>query len=318
MSDALNEIYQSGDYPFYFVAMVIDKNGEAYDRALDGYNCAWIPTGYFDGGYRTLIGGNEPFRDAIESCGEREVIKLDMSLSARWVGATEIGVNVTVLNNDVGEYDGHIRVYIVEPHSRWNDYSGDPYHFGFIGWAFNEPITLAYGESFEGTSTWDGSEHGYDDITPDNIMVIAAVFNGEAHQGYSDPPGGNPFDAYYVDQAMASIPSEDKSPPSVEIAKPAAGTLYISGREIMKIPSQSALIVGGISVEADASDSGSGIGKVEFYVDGNLVASDDGPPYEWNWNITSIFQKHTLKVVAYDAVGNTASTETEAIIFSLG
>ena len=44
-------------------------------------------------------------------------------------------------------------------------------------------------------------------------MVIASVFNDEWHQGYSNPPDGNPFDAYYVDEAAAVIPFINSTPP---------------------------------------------------------------------------------------------------------
>ncbi|MGC9554682.1 MAG: hypothetical protein ACP5EK_05165, partial [Thermoplasmatota archaeon] len=31
-------------------------------------------------------------------------------------------------NGDSGSYAGVLRLYVVEPVSRWNDYEGDPYH----------------------------------------------------------------------------------------------------------------------------------------------------------------------------------------------
>ena len=30
------------------------------------------------------------------------------------------------------EYDGHIRVYVVEIESRWNNNDDEPYHYGFL------------------------------------------------------------------------------------------------------------------------------------------------------------------------------------------
>jgi len=29
-------------------------------------------------------------------------------------------------------YRGHLRIYIVEPESRWNMEDGNPYHYGFL------------------------------------------------------------------------------------------------------------------------------------------------------------------------------------------
>ena len=36
-------------------------------------------------------------------------------------------------------------------------------------------------------------------------MIVAAVENDEWHQGYSYPPSSNPFDAYYVDDAVTYV-----------------------------------------------------------------------------------------------------------------
>jgi len=106
------------------------------------------------------------------------------------------------INGDRG-YEGQLRVYVVEPHSQWDDYDGNPYHFGFLGFAVNEAVSLSGTEEFVRTATWNGT------FESDNIMVIAALFNmGESHQGQSDTIGGTayPFTAYYSDAAAAAKP----------------------------------------------------------------------------------------------------------------
>jgi hypothetical protein len=102
-------------------------------------------------------------------------------------------------------YEGRIRIYIVEPTSRWvslEDYK--PYQFGFLDWGYDTTISLPYGDSLVRTITWDAVAAGFDSITENNIMVMAVAFNSEVHQGYSDPPAGYPFDAYYVDATAAA------------------------------------------------------------------------------------------------------------------
>ena len=105
-------------------------------------------------------------------------------------------------------YTGTLRVYIVEPTSRWNDHDGDPYHFGFLDYAFVGNLSIPYGETQVENITWNPSDAGYNDVNENNIMAIAAVFNPKVHQGHADPPFGNPFDAYYVDAAAAAMPGE--------------------------------------------------------------------------------------------------------------
>jgi hypothetical protein len=108
---------------------------------------------------------------------------------------------------DVIPYEGTIRVYIVEPVSRWINQQ-EPYHFGFLDFALETPLSMNYQDTYTDTVTWSGTDAGYPDITEDNIMAIAAVSNPERQQGYSNPPTKNPFDSYYVDATAAAYPGE--------------------------------------------------------------------------------------------------------------
>jgi len=98
-------------------------------------------------------------------------------------------------------YKGHLRIYVVEPVSRWNNYEGEPYHFGFLDFAFNDIISVDYQEVFTKSITWNGNQAGFGDIQENNIIVMAALFNPEIHKGYSNPPIGLPFETHYVDAA---------------------------------------------------------------------------------------------------------------------
>ncbi|MBI4393213.1 MAG: Ig-like domain-containing protein [Euryarchaeota archaeon] len=68
-----------------------------------------------------------------------------------------------------------------------------------------------------------------------------------------------------------------------------------------------ALQVGGEVVEftATASDAGSGIAAVKFYVDGVIVKIDtSGGPYSYAWDSsTASTGRHVLSVKAIDGVG---------------
>ncbi len=99
-------------------------------------------------------------------------------------------------------YEGHLRIYIVEPESRWNMANQEPYHYAMLDMAFDDTISIPYLDTYEDTRTWSG------DAAEDNIMIMAALFNPVSHQGYAYPPSNNPFDAYYVDAAAAAYPGE--------------------------------------------------------------------------------------------------------------
>ena len=211
----LQSIYASGDYPFYFVAMIDDVNDKASQRVQDDYNTGGFPTVHFDGGYESVVGSQSDetnFRNAIESCGDRTVPPLEVEVTAYDLGAPVMEISVTITNLDTDDYTGHLRSYISEIESRYMMDDGNPYHFGFLDYAFDIDISITAGETWEDTVIWDGSEHHdnpedpddtqyFGDIVPANIMVHAAVFNDEANPKLQP----DPFIAYYADQAAAAL-----------------------------------------------------------------------------------------------------------------
>jgi len=112
------------------------------------------------------------------------------------------------------------------------------------------------------------------------------------------------------------------SGPSLKIKTPKEGYLYIRSIKlpfllnIIKDPLT--LVLGNIKILASAANYNEGeeIDRVEFYVDDILRKTDTKPPYSWRWRLSShIKHRHTIKVVAYDNVGDTASDEIEVLRF---
>lgn len=106
------------------------------------------------------------------------------------------------------DYVGSLRVYMVEPVSRWLDYNQLEYDFGFVGFAIDASFSLGTDGVFDTTVIWDLDSAGYGDIAEDNIRAIAVVFDDEAHTAYSEPPSGYEYDAYYVDASAAASSGE--------------------------------------------------------------------------------------------------------------
>jgi hypothetical protein len=108
-----------------------------------------------------------------------------------------------------------------------------------------------------------------------------------------------------------SFTTKQLPPMKVIITKPLENTLYIQDKEIMSIPINT-IIYGRINITADVTSEIS-IARVEFYVDGKLKVTDTALPYIYLWNPLISFNgtslKHTIKVVAYDNLGNHASAE---------
>lgn len=185
-SEQLYSIYSQGNYDFYFVSLVSDKNWRA-SRRLQELGVRSVPDAYFDGSYKHVVGqqsDEQAYIDALTQTGTREVAEVELSANVIWEGngVLDIRVNVDVNTTD---YQGHLRAYVVEPVSRWDDFDGNPYHFGVLGFAFDKDLAVSQhkqtgpDDTYEFTTTWRGSLLGFGDITKDNIMVIITVSNQE-------------------------------------------------------------------------------------------------------------------------------------------
>ena len=92
-----------------------------------------------------------------------------------------------------------------------------------------------------------------------------------------------------VQSTVTPVPA-DTTPPSVQITK-----LVADGKNL--------------SVNASASDSQSGMAKVELYVDGVLKATDTGSPWTFKVNIKPLSRgSHSVLLKAYDKAGNVGTS----------
>jgi hypothetical protein len=229
---ALKELYSEGQLDFYYITYVGNKNPTAYSHIKNYYNLYGYPTVWWDGGYKVNVGAGSvsgaksTYTTSINQCGARAVEDVDIDLAVDWLGGTQIEVECTVTNNEASTYGGHIRVSIVEKESSmgWYDTAGHLYTMVFLDWAFNEPLSISSGGSWNDIMTWDGSSNGFPSITSNNILVIAAAYNDEWHQGYSYTNPPKPFDAYYVDECVATGPATNQGPGIPTIDGPNKGS----------------------------------------------------------------------------------------------
>jgi len=134
------------------------------------------------------------------------IITIFLLSSINVIGTTIIDEKNDIINSiqrnimSNNPYEGKLRIYIVEPQSRWDNYDGDPYHYGFLDFAYNDEVFIEYEDTLEDTIIWDG------DVSENNVIVIATLFNSKANTGYAYPPSTNRFDAYYVDATAGATP----------------------------------------------------------------------------------------------------------------
>ncbi len=221
-SEALYSIYQSGDYPLYYISLISDVNPVAQKRSR-AYNTIVIPSAYIDGGDLNYFGNagsvqatENVYRSLIEERGTSEDIHLiDMNIDVTWDGDAEMTVTVNIENKENSFYFGIIRSHITEIESRWLDHKGDPYYFGLLDIPINKLLFLLPHGTKTISFTWDGKEnHGdqtFEDITEDNTMVISTVCRLMPHirQGYQDPPYDQRYLGFFVDQTVGAMPESN-------------------------------------------------------------------------------------------------------------
>jgi len=207
--EKIEELYSSGEYPFYYVTLVYDTNSVAQKRG-GWLSDSYIPMLYLDGGYKVVDNLNM-YGQYITEVSQREANSISMNVSAVWKGDAKVDVTVRATNEGIQSYLGHLRVYVTEIVSRWNNQKGDPFRYALIDYAFNKYVSIPAGETYEETTTWDGTaNHGgstFEDITPGNIMVIGSVSHWLPHLEKNPwtEPSPYRFFAQYTDQTAAVI-----------------------------------------------------------------------------------------------------------------
>ncbi len=120
------------------------------------------------------------------------------------------------------------------------------------------------------------------------------------------PDYSTEYDFTIVEKAVVICPKPpDTTPPSVKITKPEKA-IYLNNNKIT--PFFIPIIIGAIDIDVQATDAESGMKQVEFYIDNVLKSTDTTSPYSWTWS-TMAFFSHTIKAVACDNAGNTATDE---------
>lgn len=164
-------------------------------------------------------------------------------------------------------------------------------------------------------------------------------------------PGGTVFEGALSSVAVepwltappeCEAPRRDRDPPSVAIVRPERGVVYVGfeyhggpGGSVIATPQvegpaelgeiripyahqlvhRHIVVVGPVTVQANATDAGSGVREVRFYIDGELAASDAEAPYEFRWDpaFPSIGWR-TLRAEAEDHDGNVAQDEVLVLL----
>ncbi len=104
------------------------------------------------------------------------------------------------------DFLGTVRVFVVEPTSRWSDCDGYDFGFGFLDFAVEEPLDLKELGAWEFSTQWDANLAGFENVTADNVVVIAVVYNSDSVLADALPPYGYYFYIHNVETAALALP----------------------------------------------------------------------------------------------------------------
>jgi len=146
---ALTEL--SGDYEFVLLACSsyygpVGYNDDVEDRIAEINTETGFPTSYYDGGYQEVVGGGtgsqSSMQNALNTCAARTVADIDLDLSVAWLGDAEMNIDLDVINTDSSTYQGHVKVYITEIVSRWDNNDNQPFEQALLSLQSNEDISV--------------------------------------------------------------------------------------------------------------------------------------------------------------------------------
>jgi len=194
--------------------------------------------------------------------------------------------------------------------------------------SFNWPPIANAGDSYKGRPNEEIIFDGSESVDPDNDIVLY-----EWNFGDGSFANGKTVKHAYTKERVYTVSLKvtdsenhsstntalvyiDGTSPNIRILQPKEGCLYVFGKEYARFFGfvfRKPVIIGPITIYADAKDNMK-IEKVEFYIDENLVYECKNPPYSFHWK-TATNGQHSIKVIAYDYVGNKNEENMNVIRF---
>ncbi len=144
----------------------------------------------------------------------------------------------------------------------------------------------------------------FDDVGPEGNENRVAYAKGSVYsQAKADAYRDYARSAAFLDGAT-SPPPGDTVPPTVSVSSPGSGST----------------VAGTITVSANASDN-VGVTEVKLWVDGTILKDDKNGSDGWNvsWATNTVSNgSHTIKVVAFDSAGNSATATSAVVVNNAG
>lgn len=170
-------------------------------------------------------------------------------------------------------------------------------------------------------------------VSDDMFSGVDKIWYSLNNQGYQeykgyiyffDKPDGEYNLSFYAVDNCGNKENEktvsfktDRSNPQIKIVKPKNNVLYFNNIPLLRTLNRS-IIIGFLNSKYNIFDNGSGIEKVEFYLDNKLIKIDYDEPYSFITSGRNIGTLSIIKVVAYNKAGQSSQLNQYVILSSFG
>ncbi|MFB6346160.1 MAG: Ig-like domain-containing protein [bacterium] len=146
--------------------------------------------------------------------------------------------------------------------------------------------------------------------TQSGVSSVEFLVDGGSRETDSDSPYGFDWDTTADTDGTHSLVSEATDDSGNVGADTISVTVDNTPPDVTSItnPSDGDTVSDTVSIEVNASDTESGLNKVEFLVDGADIGTDKSSPYQVDWSSSSVPDgDHVLTAIGYDTASNTRS-----------
>ncbi len=145
-------------------------------------------------------------------------------------------------------------------------------------------------------------------------LYLANDITTDQYNSYYSKYSTSTFKVYHLDAANGgNWVDVDDLPAGCDSGDPQPGDTEDPTGVNVTAPSNGITVDGTVIITASASDN-VGVASVEFFINGTSVGTDTTSPYEYSWDTTSETNgSFSLKVVASDAAGNSASDDDTSV-----
>ncbi len=171
------------------------------------------------------------------------------------------------------------------------------------------------GSTVSGSVTVNATASDDDSVTKVEFYVNGALKSTDTTSPYSvNWDTSSEYNGQYSIVAKAYDPAGNTAESSVQLNVTGGATDTTAPIVNITAPSNGSTVSETVTISASATDVGTGVVKVEFYLNTTKIGEDTTAPYEISWDSSSVADgSYTIKAKAIDGASNEATDDDTSI-----